>query len=65
MTRLTHSDMAHEMSRALRACDQWLEDHSAKRPEHEVTVKRRRREALAQAQHDYERAAARERENAA
>lgn len=56
---LSFQEMAEEMSRALRACDPWLEDHSAKRPEHEVAVKRRRREALAQAQGDYERAAAR------
>lgn len=56
---LSFQDMAEEMSRALRAIDQWLEDHSAKRPEWEVAAKRRRREALAQAQQDYRRAAER------
>lgn len=61
---LSFSEMAEEMSRALRSIDQWLEDHSAKRPEWEVSAKRRRREALAQAQQDYQRASARKGEAA-
>lgn len=61
---LSFAEMAEEMGRARRACEQWLEDHSAKRPEWEVAAKRRRREALAQAQQDYTRAAARKGEAA-
>lgn len=65
MNRIPHSEMAEEMSRALRACDQWLLDHGAKRPALEVETKRKRRAALAQAVDDYERAAMRGQEKSA
>lgn len=60
--RLSHSDMAVEISRLLSGKVAWLQRFSGgrdKRPDHELERVRRERDALQQARDDYERAASR------
>ena len=60
MTRLSHADMAHELSKLVYGRVDWLSRFSTgsqKRPDHEIELKRGELAVLQQAQEDYQRAA--------
>lgn len=60
--RLTHAEMAEEVSKMVWSKRTWLDDFSSgakRRPEHEIQTKARELEVLQQAADDYQRAAER------
>lgn len=62
MSRLSSSDMAHELAKLVYGKIDWLHRFSTgkqRRGDHEIELKRRELAVLQQAKEDYERAAAR------
>lgn len=62
MTRLTHDEMAHELSKLCYGKVDWLSrfsDGRNRRGDHEIELKRRELAVLQQAKEDYQKAAGR------
>lgn len=62
MSRLSHTDMAHQLGLLAAGKSHWLTNFAEgrnKRPDHEIEMKRRELAALMQAREDYKAAAER------